>query len=158
MSLMLPVFAKGQALEESPEYFWEQFSPYAASYPVSPEPLGSPLLEVLTPLGPIYTFDRGLVPYTASLTQIILHGQVESWQESPQNNPLNHLGGGRYELCGAVSEMLGRGLFVLELAQSTESLEKVKVLLYSPHPPVVGQVITARLLPPLMAFRPETNR
>lgn len=145
-------------IEESPEYFWEQYSPYAATFQVSPEPMGSPLLEVLTPLGPIFVFDRGLVPHTAANMQLILHGQAERWEEGQQTSPLNHLGGGRYELAGQVTEAMARGFFVLEVAQSPDASEKLKILLYAEQAPQAGQWVIVQVAPPLMAFRPETQR
>lgn len=139
------------ALEESLEYFWEHFSAYAVPMPLGPEPLGSPLLEVLTPLGPVLAFDRGLTPVMGGDLPILLHGQVEEWRPEAGHTPLRYLGGGRYEASGWVVERLGGPFFLLRLGGEAEILT---LLLAALEPPPVGAEGTARLAPPLMAFRP----
>ncbi|RIH93348.1 hypothetical protein Mgrana_00792 [Meiothermus granaticius NBRC 107808] len=138
-------------LEESLEYFWEQFSSYALPMPLSPEPLGSPLLEVLTPLGPVWAFDRGLTPIGGESPPILLHGQVERWEPEPMSPPLRYLGGGRYQVSGRVVERLGGAFFLLRIGGGAEALT---LLLADLEPPPVGAEGTAWLAPPLMAFRP----
>lgn len=139
------------ALEESLEGFWEHFSPYARPFPLGPEPVGSPLLEVLTPLGPVLAFDRGLTPLPAGEVPILLHAQVEAWREEPSPTALRHLGGGRYEAAGQVTERLGGPFFLLRLGNEPGALT---LLLADLEPPPLGGQGTARLAPPLMAFRP----
>jgi hypothetical protein len=139
------------ALEESLEYFWEHFSVYAVPMPLGPEPLGSPLLEVLTPLGPVWAFDRGLTLVAGGNIPILLHGQVEEWRPEAMPTPLRYLGGGCYEASGRVVERLGGAFFLLQLGGEAEALT---LLLADLEPPPVGAEGTARLAPPLMAFRP----
>lgn len=147
-----PITTFKPALEESLEYFWEHFSAYAVSFTLSPEPMGSPLLEILTPLGPVLAFDRGLTPLPNENIPILLHAQVERWQDDPTAQPiLRHLGGGRYEAVGRVVERLGGAFFLLEIASQSESLT---LLLAGLEPPPLGSQGVARLAPPLMAFRP----
>lgn len=142
------------ALEESPEYFWERFSAYAQTWPVSPEPLGSPVLEVLTPLGPLLVFDRTLPPVRPGETPLLLHGQVESWEASPPPHGIRHLGGGRYQLTGQVEAWLEDGFFLLQLADPG-SEARLRLLLVAAEPPPEGSGVAVRLRPPLMAFRPD---
>lgn len=141
-------------LEESPEYFWERFSQYAQAWPVSPEPLGSPLLEVLTPLGPLFAFDRTLVPLSGSETPLIFHGQVEHWEATQNTNALQHLGGGRYQITGRVEAVLDATFFVLQVEGNGS--ETLQMVLAAPNPPDMGSWITVQLVPPLMVFRPDS--
>ncbi|RDI94690.1 hypothetical protein DV704_10320 [Meiothermus sp. QL-1] len=140
-------------LEESPEEFWQRFGRFAQPLPVCPEPLGSPVLEVLTPLGPLYAFDRGLIPLWGGSPSLLLHGQVEHWEEGPSLRAfVRDLGGGRYALGGRVGALVERGFFLLELPAEGKV---VRVLLAADHPPAPDTWVTAWLRPPLMAFRPE---
>ncbi|MER3555125.1 MAG: hypothetical protein C4331_12475 [Meiothermus sp.] len=138
------------ALEESLDLFWEHFSPYATPFPLSPEPMGSPLLEVLTPLGPVLAFDRSLTPLPRGNVPILLHAQVEEWREEAAGSALRHLDGGRYEAVGRVEARLGGPFFLFKVGTDPESLT---LLLADLEPPPSGSVGTARLAPPLMAFR-----
>lgn len=142
-------------LEESPEYFWERFSKYTQTWPVSPEPLGSPMLEVLTPLGPLFAFDRTLVPFSGSETPLVFHGQVEHWEATQDTNALQHLGGGRYQITGRVEAVLDATFFVLQV-QGSGSEIPLQLVLAAPNPPGVGSWITVQLKPPLMVFRPDS--
>ncbi len=142
-------------LEDAPEYFWERFSAYAQTWPVSPEPLGSPVLEVLTPWGPLFVFDRSLLPIRTGQTPLILHGQVESWQAGPNTPALQHQGGGRYRLVGQVEAVLDIPFFVLQLTQPKGGAG-LRLVLAASDPPSAGQWVEVHLKPPLMAFRPDT--
>ncbi|GEM84503.1 MAG: hypothetical protein KatS3mg074_053 [Meiothermus sp.] len=143
-------------LEESPEYFWERFSQYAQTWPVSPEPLGSPLLEVLTPLGPLFAFDRTVVPFSGDETPLIFHGQVEHWEATQNTNALQHLGGGRYRMTGRVEAVLDATFFVLQVPGQGGEIA-LQLVLAAPNPPGVGSWITVQLNPPLMVFRPDSS-
>ncbi|WP_243454915.1 hypothetical protein [Meiothermus sp. CFH 77666] len=156
MSVMEAAFRPNRAaLEESPEYFWERFSGYAQTWPVCPEPLGSPLLEVLTPLGPLYAFDRTLVHFSGSETPVIVHGEVEHWEATQDTNALQHLGGGRYQMTGRVQAVLDATYFVLQV-QGSGGESSLQVVLAASNLPGVGSWITVQLKPPLMVFRPES--
>jgi hypothetical protein len=144
------------ALEESPEHFWERFSQYAQTWPISPEPLGSPLLEVLTSLGPLFAFDRCLAPLSGSVTPLIFHGQVEDWNPDQNTNNVQHLGGGRYQFTGQVQAVLDASFFVLQV-ESPNSEPHLRLVLGALDPPGVGSWVTVRLAPPLMVFRPDSN-
>ncbi|RIH87608.1 hypothetical protein Mlute_00918 [Meiothermus luteus] len=142
-------------LEEGPEYFWERFSAYAQSFPVSPEPVGSPLIEVVTPLGPLYAFDRGLAPFSGGETPLILHGQVELWEEvQGQREAVRRLEGGRYAFSGQVEAVLEPPFFVLRVL-GPEGQAGFRLVLAALEPPPAGGWVVVRLRPPLMAFRPE---
>lgn len=138
-------------LEDSPEGFWEHYSEYAVVLGVSPEPMGSPMLELLTPYGPLFVFDRGLVPLSASSERFILHGQVKSWQETQRDPGVEHLGGGAYRLTGQVSQHLDGICFLLQIGS-------LPVVLAGQDKPNPGSTVEATLYPPLMAFRAESNR
>ncbi|MCS7067384.1 MAG: hypothetical protein RMK51_01970 [Meiothermus sp.] len=142
-------------LEESPEYFWERFSAYAQTWPVSPEPLGSPLLEVLTPLGPLFAFDRTLVPFSGSETPLIVHGQVEHWEATQTTPALQHLGGGRYQMTGRVEAVLNKAFFVLQV-QGPGNETPLQAVLAAPNPPDLGSWVSVQLRAPLMVFRPDS--
>lgn len=144
-----------RVLEESPEYFWERFSQYAQTWPVSPEPLGSPLLEVLTPLGPLFAFDRTLVPFSGSETPLIFHGQVEHWEVAQNTNAVQHLGGGWYQITGQVEAVLDSSFFVLQV-EGLGSEIRLHLVLAAQNPPSVGSWVTVQLVPPLMVFRPDS--
>jgi hypothetical protein len=141
-------------LEESPESFWERFSRYAQSWPVSPEPLGSPLLEVLTPWGPLFVFDRALTPFSGEETPLILHGQVERWEEATELPTIELLAGGRYLVRGRVGDVPEPQYFVLQV-EGPNAGKGLWLLLADPHPPSPGALVQAHLAPPLMAFRPD---
>jgi len=141
-------------LEESPESFWERFSQYAQSWPVCPEPLGSPLLEVLTPWGPLFVFDRTLTPFSGKETPLILHGQVEHWEEATGLPTIELQVGGRYLVRGRVGEVPDPQYFVLQLEGSNAG-KSLWLLLAHLHPPGPGALVQAYLAPPLMAFRPD---
>ncbi len=141
-------------LEESPEYFWARFSQYAQTWPVSPEPLGSPLLEVLTPVGPLYAFDRTLVPFAGSETPLILHGQVAHWDTTQNTQTVQHLGGGRYQMTGQVEAVLDEIFFVFQV-ESLGNEAWVRLVLAAQNPPSVGSWITIQVVSPLMVFRPD---
>ncbi len=142
-------------LEESPEYFWERFSQYAQTWTVSPEPLGSPMLEVLTPLGPLFVFDRTLLPFSGSESLLILHGQVEHWETTQSTSAVQHLGGGRYRLTGLVEAVLDAGFYVLKVEGSNGGAD-LRLLLAAQDLPEPGSRVTVTLAPPLMAFRPDS--
>jgi hypothetical protein len=142
-------------LEESPEYFWERFSQYAQTWPVSPEPLGSPLLEVLTPVGPLFAFDRTLVPFAGSETPLLFHGQVAHWESAQNNPPAQHLGGGRYQMTGLVEAVLDELFFVFRV-EGLGSEAGLRLVLSAQNPPSVGGWATVYLMSPLMVFRPDS--
>lgn len=142
-------------LEESPEYFWERFSQYAQTWPISPEPLGSPLLEVLTSLGPLFAFDRTLAPISGSATPLIFHGQVEHWHTTQNTNTVQHLGGGRYQFTGQVETVLDASFFVLQVESPSSEL-RLRLVLAALNPPSTGSWVTVQLAPPLMVFRPDS--
>ncbi|WP_299430844.1 hypothetical protein [uncultured Meiothermus sp.] len=145
-----------RVLEESPEYFWERFSQYAQTWPVSPEPLGSPLLEVLTPLGPLFAFDRTLAPLSGSETPLILHGQVEHWETAQNTSAVQHLKGGQYRMTGQVESVLDASFFVLQL-EGSGGETPLRLVLAAQNLPGAGSWVTVRLLPPLMVFRPDSS-
>lgn len=138
-------------LEDSPEGFWERFSEHAVVLGVSPEPLGSPMLELLTPYGPLFVFDRGLIPLSSSSERFILHAQVKSWQDTRREPSVEHLGGGRYQLVGQVSQHLSGVCFVLQVGS-------LPLVLAGQDKPSLGSTVEATLYPPLMAFRAEGSR
>ncbi|MDT7920161.1 MAG: hypothetical protein RQ868_06165 [Meiothermus sp.] len=142
------------ALEDSPESFWERFSSYAQSWPVSPEPMGSPMLEVLTPWGPLFVFDRALTPFSGEETPLIFHGQVERWEEATEAPTIEPLGGGRYLVRGRVGDVLDAQYFVLQV-ESPNDEKNLQMILAAPSPPGPGTPVRAYLAPPLMAFRPD---
>lgn len=142
-------------LEESPEYFWERFSQYAQTWPVSPEPLGSPLLEVLTTLGPLFAFDRSLVPFSGNETPLIFHGQVDRWEIAQNAASIQHLGGGRYQMTGQVEAVLDALFFVFQV-QSSSGDASLRLVFSAQNPPTPGSWVTVELLPPLMVFRPDS--
>jgi len=144
-----------RVLEESPEYFWERFSQYAQTWLVSPEPLGSPLLEVLTPLGPLFAFDRTLAPFTKSETSLIFHGQVTKWESAQNTSAIQHLEGGRYRISGRVEAVLDASFFVLKV-EDTAGETSTLFVLAAQNPPDVGRWVTVQLAPPLMVFRPDS--
>ncbi len=146
--------ANRNVLEDSPEYFWERFSQYAQTWPVSPEPLGSPLLEVLTPLGPLFAFDRTLVPFTGHETPLVFHAQVDRWELAQSGASVQPLGGGRYRMTGQVETVLDELFFVFRV-QTPSSETYVRLVLSAQNPPAPGNWITLELLPPLMVFRPD---
>ncbi|MDX2006844.1 MAG: hypothetical protein SFU83_16350 [Meiothermus sp.] len=141
---------RNQGLEDSPDYFWERFSAYAGRLAIGPEPTGSPMLELITPFGPLYTFDRGLVPVSGGSAEVLLHGQVEQWSQAEGEPRVQYIGQGRYELSGQVEELPGGTFFVLRVDEGPASL---RFLLSSSNPPTRGAQVTARLAPPLMSFR-----
>ncbi|MCX7741384.1 MAG: hypothetical protein N2047_10245 [Meiothermus sp.] len=147
--------ARTSPLEEGPEYFWERFSAYAQTFPVGPEPVGSPLVEVLTPLGPLYAFDRGLAPFSGGETPLILHGQVEFWEETEgQREAVRRMDGGRYAFWGQVEALLEPPFFVLRVL-GPEGRAGFRLLLAASEPPPLERWVVVRLRPPLMVFRPE---
>lgn len=139
------------ALEDSPESFWERFSPYAQTWPVSPEPLGSPLLEVLTPWGPLFAFDRTPTLFSGEEALLIVHGQVERWEPASEAPTVEHLGGGRYKVVGRVEEVLDTQYFVVEL----NSEKNLQIILAAGNLPSPAALIKAYLAPPLMVFRSD---
>jgi hypothetical protein len=124
-----------KSLEDSPDYFWERFSSHTTRLGIGPEPLGSPMLELITPFGPLYTFDRGVVPLHGGVVEVLLHGQVEEWQTGEAEPRVQYLGQGRYELGGQVEELLGTDFFVLGLNDQEVTL---RVLLSSSELPPRG--------------------
>lgn len=139
--------SRGVVLEDSAESFWERFSAYAQEWPIAPEPLGSPILELLTPAGVLYAFDRGLTPTPRSPLRVLLHGVVEAVEDTEANG-FSHLGGGRYELRGRVVRGLERGFYLFAVGNP-----EVLFVLASSQPLPPGP-LAVRLAPPLMAFRP----
>jgi hypothetical protein len=138
---------RGMILEDSAEGFWERFSAYAQEWPIAPEPLGSPILELLTPAGVLYAFDRGLTPIPHSPLRVLLHGVVEA-SEDTESTGISHLGGGRYELRGQVLRGLERGFYLFAVGRP-----ELLFVLASSQPLPPGP-LAVRLAPPLMAFRP----
>jgi hypothetical protein len=139
--------SRGVALEDSAEGFWERFSAHAQEWPIAPEPVGSPILELLTPAGILYAFDRGLTPAPRGPLRVLLHGVVEASEHS-ESTGLSYLGGGRYELRGQVVRGLERGLYLFAVGRP-----EVLFVLASSQPLPPG-LLAVRLAPPLMAFRP----
>jgi hypothetical protein len=141
-----------EVIEDDPEHFWERFCAFAVEFGVAPEPLGSPLLEVITPLGTLYAFDRSLASY-GSKAKGILHAQVQTWQsleaEAPAPQSAIHKGGGRYELSGVVENHIDKHFFVLNAGTPPAC----RFVLWGEQVPEVGLTIKALLAPPLMVFR-----
>jgi len=152
----MSVTTRRVTLEDSPEAFWERFSSYAQTWPISPEPLGSPLLEVLTPWGPLFVFDRTLAPCSGEAALMIFHGQVERWEVVSEGTAIEHLGGGRYRVKGQVGDVLDAHFFVLKL-ESVSSEKNLLMVLAAPNPPNAGAVVRVDLAPPLMVFRADAN-
>lgn len=148
--------ARAAVLEDSPESFWERFSQYAQIWPVSPEPLGSPVLEVLTPWGVLYVFDRSLTPFAGEKALLIIHGQVERWEVVSGIPAIEHLGGGRYRVQGRVEAVLDSRYFLLGLAEAQQE-GRLHLVLASSRLPELGAPIQAQLASPLMAFRAEAS-
>lgn len=148
--------ARAAILEDSPESFWERFSQYAQIWPVSPEPLGSPVLEVLTPWGVLYVFDRSLTPFSGEKALLIIHGQVERWEVASEASAIEHLGGGRYRVQGRVEAVLDSRYFLLDLAGAQQE-GRLHLVLASSRLPELGTPIQAHLASPLMAFRAEAS-
>lgn len=144
-------------LEDSPESFWERFSYHAQTWPVGPEPLGSPLLEVLTPWGPLFAFDRTPTLFSGEEALLIVHGQVEDWEPTSDAPAIEYLGGGRYKVTGRVEEVLDAQYFVLRLdnLDSEINLQIVLAAANWPNLPSPGMRIQAYLAPPLMVFRSD---
>jgi len=140
--------ARGMALEDSVEGFWERFAAHAQEWPIAPEPFGSPILELLTPSGILHAFDRGFIPAPRSPVRVVLHGVVES-AEPAEAGGISHLGGGRYELRGRVVRALERGFYLFAVGSP-----EVLFVLASSQPLEAEQPLAVRLAPPLMAFRP----
>ncbi|KIQ55370.1 hypothetical protein [Meiothermus taiwanensis] len=149
--------ARPAALEDSPESFWERFAQYAQTWPVSPEPLGSPVLEVLTPWGVLYLFDRGITPFFGGEASLLIHGQVVHWEAASEAPAIEHLGGGRYKVRGRVEALLDNRYFLLGLAGAGQE-NRLHLVLAGSRLPELGTPIQAHLAPPLMAFRSEVSR
>jgi len=141
-----------RALEDNPETFWEKFSAYAMILAINPEPIGSPVLELLTPLGPILVFDRGLSPISGSTGAFVLHGQIDQWEISQQPFNIEHTGRGKYSLVGQVTEQLEQSFIVVRITPEEPAFNLV---LAAQELPPVGATVRADLRPPLMAFRSE---
>ncbi|WP_297560396.1 hypothetical protein [Meiothermus sp.] len=144
------------ALEDSPESFWERFSNYAQTWPVSPEPMGSPLLEVLTPWGPLFVFDRTLTPFSGEEALFIVHGQALHWEPTSDAPSVEHLGGGRYKVTGRVEKVLDAHYFVLELDDASNE-KNLQIVLAAANSPSPGMLIKVHLAPPLMVFRSDVQ-
>lgn len=142
------------ALEDSPESFWERFCNFAQTWPVSPEPLGSPLLEVLTPWGPLFVFDRTLTPFSGEAALLILHGQALDWEPAPATPAIEHLGGGRYQVTGRVAQVLDPQYFVLEV-DGEKNEGNLQIVVAAANSPSPGMQIRAQLASPLMVFRSD---
>lgn len=155
MPTMVEPLKRAVALEDSPEAFWERFSVWAVLVVVYAQPTFSPLIEVQSPVGMVYVFDRGLSPLPTGEVQMLLHGQVDTWQVGVGPGRLSHLGGGRYEAVGQVKQGLGGPFFVLEIVRDSASLP---LLIASPSGLELGQTVQVQLRPPLMAFRHEGGR
>lgn len=130
-----------EALEESPEAFWGRFREYALEVRLSPEPWGSPLVEVLHGEGVVYAFDRGAPPAPAGRVRALLHGVVAE-AKPLEGEAFLRREGPRYRL-GGRARALGEGFYLLEAP--------VPVLVYGEMPlPEAAEVL---LWPPLMLFR-----
>lgn len=142
-----------QNLEDSPEQFWERFSSGAQAFEAAPEPMGSPLLELITPFGPIFAFDRGLSPLQDSVPTVLLCGQAESIQNAENSNhQIENLGKGRYKITGLTEPSEDKNHFWI-ICQSPSG--SVKVLVSFTEKPQFPAVVCANLFAPLMAFRDE---
>lgn len=135
------------AIEESPEEFLRRFLEHRMEVELSPEPWGCPLLEALTPLGPLYAFDRGAPPAPVGRALVLLHGVAE-WARPLLGEPYLERARDRYRLGGEAAP-LGGGFYLLRIPGPRG--EGVKLVVYwegeMPGRAEVG------LLPPLMLFR-----
>ncbi len=105
--------ARRGAIEESPEEFLRRFLEHRLEVDLLPEPWGSPLLEALTPLGPLYAFDRGAPPAPVGPTPVLLHGVAE-WVRPLEGEAYLKRVRDRYRLGGEARE-LGEGFYLLEV-------------------------------------------
>lgn len=128
-------------IEESPESFLERFSQHLEEVFLFPEPWGSPLLEVKTPAGVVYAFDRGAPPAPSGPVRALLHGVAEAvgpWE----GEAFLRREGPRYRLGGRATP-LGEGFYLLEAG--------IRVVVYWEGP--MPERAEALLIPPLMLFR-----
>lgn len=142
-------------LEDTPERFFERFADYALEADLAPEPQGSPLLEVVTSAGVFLAFDRGLPPAPTGRARLLLHAEVESLTYGEETSPgAYRMEKGRYELRGRVVQALARNLYLMDVG--------VPVVLSLPSrligPDLFSGPLRVVTAPPLMAFRPDTQR
>lgn len=147
--------SKRIVLEDTPEAFWEQFAGLATPVTLYPQPLFSPLIEVQSPIGVLYAFDRGLSPLPPGAIQLLFHAQLESWQPAEGQGRLSHTGSGCYEAVGQVKQALGGPFYLLEIARDANNALPILVAASGLE---TGQIIQAQLRPPLMVFRSEGQR
>lgn len=132
---------RGLVLEESPEGFFARFRAHAVEAHLSPEPWGSPILEVLAGEQVVYAFDRGPPPAPTGRAQVLLHGVVQ--EVAPlEEEPFVRREGDRYRLGGPATP-LGEGFYLVEAP--------LKVVVYAEAP--LPARATVLLWPPLMLFR-----
>lgn len=133
--------------EEGPETFGERFAQFALAAELLPQPFGYPLLEVVTPVGVLYPFDRGAPPAPTGKVELILHATVASFRYRKQEPRIQPLAGGRYRLSGRIVREVEPHFYLLDCG--------VPLLLASEEPLETGMAAVIITEPPLMAFRPE---
>ncbi|WP_457631116.1 hypothetical protein [Oceanithermus sp.] len=133
--------------EESPEVFWQRYLEHAASVELLPVPYGSPLLEALTPIGPVYAFDRGAPPAPVGRVNVIFAAAVESFRYRSGPARLQPAGGGRTLLAGKILRDLGGGAYLFDAG--------IPLVLHAAEPLESGAPLEVVAAPPLMLFREE---
>lgn len=136
-----------RSLEDHPDSFFERYAAHAIEAELLPQPTGSPLAEVLTPLGVLLAFDRGLPPAHFGPQKVLLHGVVEAVEYGPVQVGFERKAGGRYELRALVQRGLGQGMYLVDAGVPIVVSGALEV----------GQEATLTLSPPLMAFRAESS-
>jgi hypothetical protein len=130
-------------LEEDPETFWDRFSEYSIRARLVSRGWFDPLLEVVTPQGVLYAFDRTLAPLNPGEQQVLLHAHLKAVQPaSPGASYFRYLPRGGYRFEG----------FAREISSILSLFECKEVRLLLAGPPLAGWV-QVELAPPLMAFR-----
>lgn len=133
--------------EESPEAFWERFAEHAVGVELMPLPANAVVLEVVTPQGVLYPFDRGAPPPPSGRAEVVLHAVVSSFRHLTRRPGLQQEEGGRHLVWGRVLRDLGDGFYLVNAG--------LPLVLASAEPLEVGADLELRTEPPLMAFRDE---
>jgi len=133
--------------EESPESFWGKYAKFAIPVELLPSPYGYALIEALTPLGPIYAFDRGSPPTPVGRHDALFAAHLQKFRIRAAPAGLVMKPKGQLLLSGKIKHQLADGTYLYDIGipfilNSYERLE----------PGIGVEVVTA---PPLMLFRDE---
>jgi len=135
------------AFEESPDTFWQRFSANAIPVEMLPVPYGCPLVEIITPIGVVYAFDRGAPPSPVGSVDVLIAATLENYRFHSDKKEIYPLNGGRTKLVGKVLRKLTENAYLFDVG--------IPIIVNSGEPLEVGSGLEITAAPPLMLFRKE---